>query len=49
MLTVHHPGGSARTVTDDLGRFDVVGVPAGPVSVRVDFASRSVQTEWVVL
>jgi hypothetical protein len=47
-VSVHHRAGSADVPLDDLGRFDVADVPAGPVRLRVRTAQRTVHTEWLV-
>jgi len=50
-LEVQHVGGTISTTADELGRFTVEDVPAGPVSVRVrpTDGSGAVTTDWIVL
>lgn len=42
-----HAGGSTRTSADELGRFLVEDVSAGPVSFVCSIEGRSVMTSWV--
>ncbi|MFN2608842.1 MAG: hypothetical protein ABR511_13290 [Acidimicrobiales bacterium] len=51
-VEVRWPGGTTSVMADDLGRFSLVGAPAGPVSLRCRLRGdpgRSVQTDWVVV
>jgi hypothetical protein len=50
-IEVRHPGGTVAAAADDVGRFRVAGVPAGPVSLRTRRAGADawVATEWVTL
>lgn len=45
------PGGSVAAQADDLGRFTVEAVPAGPLSLRclLDDGARTVGTDWFVV
>jgi hypothetical protein len=48
VVRVQSGDGSSSTVpADELGRFVVTPVPAGPVRLRVEHAGRVVQTTWV--
>jgi hypothetical protein len=53
LLTVRHEWGSQDVRADALGRFEVSGVGAGPVSLQCHLQAlsgeRVVETEWVVL
>lgn len=49
-VVVRRPSGSVDLVVDDLGRFGLDGLEAGPASLRVALADGSVvHTEWVLL
>lgn len=48
---VHHAGETASTVADELGRFLLDGITAGPVRITCEGApgARQVDTEWITL
>lgn len=50
VIEVRHSAGSTTVDTDELGRFAVEGLPAGPMSLRCRLADgggvRVVQTDW---
>jgi hypothetical protein len=50
-IVVRWQGGSAATTADDLGRFAVADIPAGPVSISVTRPSdpNPVVTSWVTV
>jgi len=49
-VEVRHADGSVAGRSDELGRFRLAGIPAGPVSIRVRIpAAGWVATEWVTL
>jgi hypothetical protein len=49
-IEVRHPGGTTAVDADELGRFAVDGVAAGPVSLVCRPAdARAVATEWLVV
>lgn len=49
-VEVRHQGGSTEVVADDLGRFTLDQVPAGPVSFRCELAGLApVVTSWVTV
>jgi hypothetical protein len=49
-IEVRHGGGTAAVDADELGRFAVDGVAAGPVSLVCRLAdARAIATEWLVL
>ncbi|MGH9163937.1 MAG: hypothetical protein ACRDZW_00270 [Acidimicrobiales bacterium] len=50
-IELRHPGGAIAVQADDLGRFAVAGVPAGPVSLRCQGLSGSaaITTDWLVV
>lgn len=49
-VEVRHAEGATPVSTDDMGRFAVEEIPAGPVSVRVQRPGREpVDTDWVTL
>ena len=46
-VVVHHHGGSSTVALDELGRFQVVGLPAGPLHVTVAPAGGGgIRTGW---
>ena len=51
VLEVQHGDGTISATADELGRFTIEDVPAGPVSVRVrpTGGSGPVTTDWIVL
>jgi hypothetical protein len=51
VVELRHPGGSQPIEADDLGRFSVDELPAGPVSFSCRFADRvsPVVTTWVTV
>lgn len=47
-IAVHAGGGVVETVPDDLGRFRLDDLPAGPFRIRLETADgRAVTTSWV--
>jgi hypothetical protein len=49
-LEVRHPGGTLRVPVDELGRFRVAGVPAGPLSLVLHGAGeRAATTDWITV
>lgn len=49
VLEIRHPDGSSDASADELGRFTVEAVPAGPVSLKVTIDDTVVETDWVTL
>lgn len=50
LLEVFHPGGRTEADSDELGRFAVDWIPAGPMMLRCSPADgRAVVTEWTAL
>lgn len=49
-VQVHHAGDTASTVSDELGRFLLEGIVAGPVRITcAREGHRRVDTEWIML
>lgn len=50
-VEARYPGGTVTTEADELGRFAVEDLPAGPLSLRCHLAggARPVSTEWFVV
>lgn len=47
-VEVRHGGGTTRVSADEVGRFTVEDVAAGPVSLRCSAGLRVVQTDWFI-
>lgn len=45
-VEVRHKGGTVTVDADEIGRFSVDGVDAGPVSLRCTAGGRAVETDW---
>jgi len=49
-IEIRHQAGSLETAADELGRFAIGGVPAGPMSIRCRSAKgQAVSTAWVTV
>lgn len=50
--TIHHrhpEGETSDVAVDDLGRFELDGLPTGPFSLRITVGDQTLTTEWVLL
>jgi len=48
-IDVEQPGGTTGAVADDLGRFTVARLRAGPTRIRCDRDGTVLRTEWTIL